>query len=193
MGVNWPALSIAIVDPAGHFAIMQKSILRGAGVTKFSVADGLAMLTKDLIIGRDVVLLNWTRADDGFAEIIAGVRAKDTSPDPFAPIVMIAALSHKSRVKTALDAGANSFIAAPFRASDICRHVARAVAAPATFVDAPGYFGPERRRKADPLFEGEERRVREAKLLTGAELQAERTRMRTTALSALEIKVSLGA
>ena len=62
---------------------------------------------------------------------------------------------------------------------------------PRRFVDITDYFGPDRRRRADPLYSGPERRSVDVALLEGENLAAERARMRATAMSALEIKVSI--
>lgn len=188
---RWEQLSVAIVDRAGHIAAIQKSILRGVGVRNYCLLDSIAALQKDLILARDVVLINWTAASDEFTEIVRAIRNKETSPDPFVGILLIAPLSHKKRVRAALDAGANSFLAFPFRAGDLTRHLAHIATEPCEFVDVAGYFGPDRRRAVDPLFGGDERRLAQCDLLRGEALDVERQRMRKTAVSALEIKVSI--
>lgn len=186
------ALSVVIVDAEGYLAGMQKSILRGFGVRKHSMVEALPALLKDLILGRDVILLNWTEASQGFVDLVAAVRNKHTSPDPFVGIVLADGGLCRSRVRAAVDVGVSSFLSIPFKPADMMRHL-QAAATPGVFVDAPTYFGPERRRKPDPYYEGEERRVAQSKLLSGEELAQERARMRQTAMSALEVKVSLSA
>lgn len=57
------------------------------------------------------------------------------------------------------------------------------------FIDAPNYFGPDRRVPGE-MIEHDERRTDQCRILEGAELVAERLRMRSTALAAFEIKVS---
>lgn len=191
MAVNWTALSIVIVDPSGHLAAMQKSILRGAGVRNINLVETSAALQQDLVIGRDIVPLNWISPTDDFVDVIRAVRARNTSADPFVSVILIAALKQSGRFKAALEAGANSCIALPFRAADITRHIAHVADVSIPFVDTPGYFGPDRRRRADPLYAGAERRTSAATLLAGDDLARERQRMRQTAMSALEVKVAL--
>ncbi len=190
MRIHWEALSIVIVDREGHLASVQKSILRGVGVRRYTMVENIAELQKDLILGRDIVIINWTSAGDGFADMIRSVRHKDTSPDPFVPIIVMSPAA-KWRLALALEAGATSFLRFPFSGADFLRHVAHAVTSPRRFVDITDYFGPDRRRRADPLYGGPERRSVDVALLEGENLAAERARMRATAMSALEIKVSI--
>jgi len=184
-------LSIAIVDAEGHLSSMQKSILRGAGVRKVGVVDSVSALYKDIIFGRDLVVINWTAADDRFTDIVRAVRHKEFSPDPFLGVVVVASCPVGARVRAALEAGATSFVKLPFRPIDVLRHVVNAGAAPDNFLDAPGYFGPDRRRRVDPFYLGPERRKQRWPLLTGDDLAKRRERMRNTARSALEMKVSM--
>ncbi len=184
------ALSVVIVDREGYLAGVQKSILRGAGVRRLSMVEGAAALQKDLILGRDAVLINWTEASDDFIDLIRAVRNKDTSPDPFVGIVLSASGLCRTRVRAAVDAGVSAFVSVPFRPSDMLRHIVRAAGPPEAFIDAPDYFGPDRRRKADPFYAGGERRTAQLPILEGDALASERARMRQTAMSALEVKVS---
>lgn len=191
MPVIWDKISIAIYDIEGHLASIQKSILRGAGARKVGVVESIGAAHKDIIFGRDLVLINWPGPGEGFADVVRGVRDKRISPDPFVGVIVVASCPVGARVRAALDAGANSFLRLPFRAADFLRHIEAASAPPASFIDTPSYFGPDRRRRDDPMFVGPERRARAATRLEGALLEKERERMRTTARTALEIKVSM--
>lgn len=173
MQPHWSALSIAMLDEHGHMATIQKSILRGVGARKVSVAESAAALHEDLHFKRDIVMLNWYTRDDGFAPIIAGLRDRATSPDPFVGIILVAPVTGRRRIERAIEAGANFFLRFPFSPADVIRHVAALAEGPGAFIDAPAYFGPDRRRRASAP-PGRDRRLTPPSVLAGPALAAAR-------------------
>jgi hypothetical protein len=77
----------------------------------------------------------------------------------------------------------------PFSAGDVASHVRYVTDKSWSFVEAPDYFGPDRRRRSE-AFPHVERRKGQRYLLSSQKFAAERARMRETALKAFEIKVS---
>ena len=71
---------------------------------------------------------------------------------------MLTAHSEKNRVEAARDAGASEFCAKPVTAAEMLRKVAAVIDRPRPFIRTESYFGPDRRRRDDPNFRGEERR-----------------------------------
>ena len=67
-----------------------------------------------------------------------------------------------SRVQDARNAGVNEFLAKPLTARGVVERLAQVIDHPRAFVKAGEYFGPDRRRRADPAFEGPFRRGADA-------------------------------
>lgn len=182
--------SIVIFDKDGHSASMQKSILRSAGLANNSAVENEKSLLKDLVIGRDVLLLNWEQEWDGAIALIKMVRDQNASPDPMVGIVVISSKLDATHARAALNVGVNTLIRAPFNATEIVKHVQHVTNAPWRFVRAPSYFGPDRRRRSAAAPEGGERRHDPCEILEGDVLAKERTRMRSTAIAAFEMMVA---
>jgi two-component system, chemotaxis family, chemotaxis protein CheY len=186
---NWAELAIAILDEAGHIATLQKSVLRGVGARKVVVAEDLDTLRNELQASRDVLLINWSRPDDSFVEVIAELRKRTVSPDPFVGIILVAPVIHRGRIERAVACGANSFLRFPFRATDLTRHIARLACEGDAFIDCPTYFGPDRRRRT-AVYEGPDRRIALARRIFGPELAEARQNFRAARLANLEAKVA---
>lgn len=184
--------SIVVFDREGNLASLQRSVLRAMGALNNGTVSTEQALLKELVIGRQLLLLNWQDDWDGLIELIGTIRNKSTSPDPFVGIVVLSQSLNAARSRAALDAGANSLVSVPFSAGHIMSHVQFVATKSWRFIDAPNYFGPDRRVHREP-HENEERRHLQCRILEGEELASERLRMRTTALKAFEIKVAHSA
>ncbi len=181
--------SVVVFDRDGNLASLQRSVLRAIGASNNGLVSTEQALMKELVIGRELILLNWNDDWDGLLELLGAIRNKSTSPDPFIGIVVLSSALSVARSRMALDAGANSLVAVPFSAGHITAHVRYVTTKVWRFIDAPNYFGPDRRVHEEPSGDPE-RRHAQCRVLEGADLVAERTRMRTTALAAFEIKVA---
>jgi DNA-binding NtrC family response regulator len=71
---------------------------------------------------------------------------------------MITGHSTLQRVSEARDAGISEFLAKPVTARGLLERLHQAVSHPRAFVKATEYFGPDRRRRADPAWSGPWRR-----------------------------------
>ncbi len=183
-------LAIVIYDREGYVSSIQRSILRGFGCSNHSAAENEKALLHELVIGRDLVLLNWEDNWDALLAMIKVLRDPATSPDPMVGIVVISSMLDVTRASAALNAGANSLIRSPFTAADVQKHVNHVTGAPWRFIRAAGYFGPDRRRRAGASPEGGERRQEQCEVLEGEALAKERARLRSVALAAFESMVA---
>ena len=190
--MNGSLPSVVVYDREGNLASLQRSVLRAMGVPGAGLVSSEQALLKELVIGRDLVLINWHENWDELVAMVKTIRAKHTSPDPFVGIIVLSQLLSAVRSREAIDAGVNSLVAVPFSAGHIMTHVHHVTKKAWRFIDAPNYFGPDRRVGAE-YYEGDERREGQCRILEGDELTAERTRMRSTTLAAFEIKVAHSA
>lgn len=181
------APSVVVFDRESHLASLQRPVLRAMGCSNGLACSEQALL-KELVIGRDIVLLNWNEDWEGLVGLIKTIRQKTTSPDPFVGIVVAAQGLNQTKSRSALDSGASSLLAVPFSAGHLMTHIHYVATKRWRFIDAPNYFGPDRRVHDE--YHEHERREGQCRILEGDELIAERQRMRTTTLAAFEIKVA---
>ncbi|HEX2801936.1 MAG TPA: response regulator, partial [Phenylobacterium sp.] len=89
------------------------------------------------------------------------VRLLRKSPNPavqMLPVIMITGHSTLSRVNEARDAGVNEFLTKPLTGRGVIERITLVVDHPRPFVNCTTYFGPDRRRRIDPNFQGPQRR-----------------------------------
>lgn len=106
----------------------------------------------------DIVIVDWHMEPVNGVELIEMIRRDETSPNPLVPIIMMTGYSALPRVITARDKGTTEFLVKPFSASDLARRLEHIINKPRDFVDAPDYFGPDRRRRRDENYDGPRKR-----------------------------------
>lgn len=148
-----------IVDDNHHMVNIVKTILRGFGMKDFfdarSPVEALELLRTTPV---DMIVTDYAMEPvDGF-QFVKKIRTAEDSQTRFVPVIMLTAYSEKSRVEAARDSGVNEFCTKPVTAEELYKKVRSIVNHPRTFVRTQGYFGPDRRRRENDHFEGEERR-----------------------------------
>lgn len=120
---------------------------------KLSLTDPIAasLGTVDLIIS-DFVM----PGVDGNL-FLRWIRTGNNVPDRFVPFLMVSGAADKYVVEQSRDAGVTEFLAKPFSAQSVADRILQVINYPRQFVLASGYFGPDRRRLAQPVQE--ERRL----------------------------------
>ena len=111
-------------------------------------AAPLDLVISDLVMSpiNGMLLLRWLRS------------AKE-SPNRFVPFIMLSGAADKDYVNACRDLGVTEFLAKPFAAEAVYKHVLEVIDYPRQFVATQRYFGPDRRRKSIPPFDGVEKRV----------------------------------
>lgn len=147
------------MDDNVHMLNIVKTILRGFGAVHVfetkSPEEANYRLRDDAI---DIIVLDYLIGDEDGVEFLKRLRDEKTSPTPYLPVIMLTAHSERARVEAARDAGVSEFCAKPVTAAEMIRKVAAVIDHPRHFVRSPTYFGPDRRRRADPAYQGQERR-----------------------------------
>jgi DNA-binding response OmpR family regulator len=86
------------------------------------------------------------------------VRNNAGSPNPYIPIIMVTGHTERRRIEQARDAGVTEIMAKPITAGNLFQRIGEIVERPRAFVKSLTYFGPDRRRRADPDYDGPFRR-----------------------------------
>lgn len=152
-------LRVLILDDNHHMCTILRTVLQGAGIRDVvearDAASGFEALRNSV---PDLALVDFQLGDLDGLEFTRLVRTADDSPMPHLPIIMVTAHSERSRVKDAIDAGVNEFVVKPVSARALVERINTVINNPRPFVKAPGYFGPDRRRRSDQNYRGPWRR-----------------------------------
>ncbi len=156
---NIERLNVLIVDDNLHMRFLVRMILKSLGVREILEAeDGDAAIRTLHNFDADIVICDWNMEPVDGIELTKKIRTSDDSPNAYVPIIMLTGHTEISRVVTARDAGVNEFLAKPVSASKIYQRIKVILDNPRQYVRTPTYFGPDRRRRQDPAYVGEERR-----------------------------------
>ncbi len=169
MSTGWGALRLLIVDDNRHMRAIVLELAQALGVRDARQAEhggeALAMLRR---AQADLAVVDLNMAPVDGVAFTQAIRTAPDSPDPHLPIVMMTGHAERARVEAARDAGVNEFVLKPLTAAALLGRMEAAIQRPRPFVRAPGYFGPDRRRRADPSYDGPPRRAEDR----GAALRA---------------------
>lgn len=153
-------LTVLVVDDNAQMLRLAAAMLRGLGVGEVSKEREAAQALASGRLERcDIILSHWLMEPISGIEFVRRVRNRSSSPKPFAPVIMICGATTIRYVGEARDAGVTEFLSVPFSPKLLYERLVHVIHHPRPFVDAPGFFGPDRRRKKDRYYKGEERRV----------------------------------
>ena len=160
--MRYELLKILLVDDNHHMRVLLAEILRAIGCRNIREAsDGAEGLQTLRSYPVDIVITDLAMQPlDGIDFVRLVRRAKD-SPNQMCPVIMITGHSTMQRVHEARDAGVDEFLAKPLTAKGVIERMTQVIDNPRPYVRAETYFGPDRRRRADPNFQGPWRREKD--------------------------------
>ncbi len=159
MSERLDTLRVMLIDDNQNMRAILAAVLDGIGVRTIAEcgngADALAMLRT---WRADIAIVDFEMTPVNGIEFTWLVRNSPDSADPYLPIIMMTGHAERERVFEARDAGVTEFIVKPITARSVIDRVNSVIFRPRPFVKTADYFGPCRRRRADPAFEGPWRR-----------------------------------
>ena len=135
--MRFELVTILLVDDNQHMRILLTEILRAIGVRP-------ARPPVHAVDGVDFVRL---------------LRNSQDSPNPMCPVIMLSGHSTERRIFEARDVGVNEFLSKPVTARGVLSRISQIIDHPRPFIRCEDYFGPDRRRRQDPSYQGPRRRV----------------------------------
>ncbi|WP_319533574.1 response regulator [uncultured Cohaesibacter sp.] len=166
INVDLSQLRFLVVEDNAHMRRVLRTLINGFGAREVSEAeDGATGLELFQSTQPDIVITDWFMPIFSGIELTRMMRNRDSSANPTVPIIMLTGHSEKKKVVDARDAGVTEFLCKPISANALYARVANCLVNPRPFIKAAGYYGPDRRRFANPLYKGSERRAGE----TGAD------------------------
>ena len=144
-------LRILLVDDNHHMRVLLTEILRAIGVKHvYEANDGAEALQVMRSNPIDIIMSDLAMQPLDGIDFVRLLRNSPDSPNPMAPVIMITGHSTQKRVQEARDVGVNEFLSKPVTARGVLERIAQVVDNPRAFVRTGAYFGPDRRRRADP-------------------------------------------
>jgi CheY-like chemotaxis protein len=156
-------LSVLVVDDNEHMRALLRAMLHAIGLREVLDAhDGSQAMTRLREREVDVVITDlWMEPLDGL-DFVRLLRRSPNSPCPTVPVIMVTGHATVQHVRDARDAGVDELLTKPVAARDLVDRLHNVVEHRRPYVRAGDYFGPERRRKADPAYDGPNRRAEDA-------------------------------
>lgn len=152
--------TILVVDDNHHMRMLIMEILRAIGVRDAHEAgDGAEALNVMRTKRIDLVITDIAMQPIDGVDFVRLLRNSNDSPNPTVPVIMITGHSTPARVNEARDAGVNEFLVKPVTAKGVLDRLQRVIDRPRQFIRTGDYFGPDRRRRADPDYKGPGRRA----------------------------------
>ncbi len=157
------ALHILIVDDNRQAAEIVRSLLQAVGAHSIhhttTAHEAFALMRQEAF---DLLIVdeNLGKGGEGL-ELVRRIRKDPASPSPYVAILMLTGYADERRVLAARDAGVTDFLVKPFTVTALLRHIEALILQPRVFVRSVDYFGPDRRRRPDPEYQGAERRRRD--------------------------------
>jgi CheY-like chemotaxis protein len=159
MNERLSALKVLIADDNVHLRTIVASILAGIGITKVrECSDGAQAIRCLKDWSPDIAIVDFRMKPIDGVEFTRHVRNAPDSPKPELPIIMLTGYADKSRVFEARDAGITELIVKPVTVRALLERINAVIYRPRHFVRTSRYYGPCRRRRQDPKFEGPFRR-----------------------------------
>ncbi|MDP6352491.1 MAG: response regulator [Alphaproteobacteria bacterium] len=146
--IDFSRISFLVVDDNQLSSEVLRDILTTLGADKIRrCPDSDAAID---ILGQgdiDVLIAEWNIGPLNGLELIEWVRHSVDSPNRMLPVIMVTANSAQEYVIRARDQGVTEFLAKPYSGEQIFGRLVSVIARPRQFVNADGYFGPDRRRR----------------------------------------------
>jgi len=157
--LRYDLLKILLVDDNHHMRVLLGEILKALGVRHiFEASDGAAALQMMRSTSIDIIMTDLSMQPLDGIDFTRLLRRSPDSPNQMVPVIMITGHSTMTRVQEARNAGVNEFLAKPLTARGVVERISQVIDHPRPFVKTESYFGPDRRRRADPNFHGPWRR-----------------------------------
>ena len=152
-------LRVLVADDNQHMRAIVTAVLKGIGVQHVrETHDGGEALAALREWNADVAIVDFRMEPIDGVEFTRLVRNASDSANPFLPIIMLTGYADRVRVVEARDAGVTELVVKPMTAKALISRLQAVILQPRSFIRTDDYFGPDRRRKANPDYPGPERR-----------------------------------
>lgn len=107
----------------------------------------------------EVILIEDNLPEADGVSFVSRLRRNEACRNRLTPVIMMAAAPDAARIRAARDAGVTEFLRRPFAAIHLEARLNQIFSAPRPNIATSAYTGPDRRRRSNPAFSGEDRRA----------------------------------
>ena len=166
MSKGLAALRVLVIDDNPQMRTIIGSVLRAVDVRNIHYApDGRIGVDAVLRLRPDICFVDYEMPNMNGLDFVSMVRGMG-GPERFTPIIMLTGHSDMLRLTKARDRGVNEFLGKPVTAKAILARLEAVIFRPRPFIDAPTFFGPDRRRRVVPDYAGPLRRDADQSVLS---------------------------
>ncbi len=152
-------LRVLIVEDNEHMRILLRALLNAIQIRKIKeCSDGAEALSVLPMYEPDFVLTDLSMANMDGIQFTRAVRELPNAALNILPIIMVTGHTERARIEAARDAGVTELLVKPVAAASLFQRIEEIIQRPRPFVRVAGYYGPDRRRHANPDYEGPWRR-----------------------------------
>ncbi len=161
--------TILVVEDSSYMQDLVTSMLKTFGVGDIlncsDANEAIELLTvtqartKSRYINNiDIVLTDWLMPKGSGEELLKWIRNNDKDSIRFLPVVVISGYTTIKVTNETRDLGANETMVKPISANGLASRICSVIDKPRSFIKAPHYFGPDRRRQ-QVAFTGADKRI----------------------------------
>lgn len=162
MALRLDRINVLVVEDLKPMRDLIVGALEAFGIGHIVTAnDGESGFAQFIKHTPDIVITDWMMEPVDGLELIQRIRKSPMSINRLVPIILITGYSAMSRVTRARDLGVTEFLTKPFTADDLAKRITHIINKPRDFVEAPNFFGPDRRRRKPDDYAGPRRREAE--------------------------------
>lgn len=160
MAYDFSEVKVLVAEDNMPMAELLKSLLFAFGIGEVWMArNGREALNIYHEQSIDLILTDWMMREMDGLTLVKMIRSGEKGTNQYVPIIMMTGFSEKRRVVQARDAGITEFLVKPFTARDLYKRIEEIIERPRQFVKSDDFFGPDRRRRRDPNYNGNPRRM----------------------------------
>lgn len=167
--------TVLLVEDSEYMSSLMCSMLKAFGVGDIltcrnaNEAIGIITITQArkksrFVTDIDIVVTDWLMPGGSGEELIDWIRSHEDDAVRFMPIILVSAYTTEKVIAMARDHGANESMVKPLSAKGLASRICTVIDNPRPFIQAPGFFGPDRRRQ-QMVWPGQDRRKTEPREL----------------------------
>ncbi len=172
--LNLSRLSVFVVDDNDYIRTTVENLLRQFRIERVQTAsNGEQAIENMKVAGKlgkgsvpDIIISDLVMAPINGLLFLRWMRSAKESPNRMMPFIMLSGAADVAYVNAARDLGTTEFLAKPFSAASVYKHLLQVIERPRQFVTTTKYFGPDRRRRKEKDWKATERRQKNEKDVT---------------------------
>lgn len=156
--LDFSKLKALVIDDSQFMRLLMYNVLNYMGVHDAKMVSSLKA-GYDIVLDYDIIIVDYEfEAEKTGSDFIKAIRSDENESIRTKPMIAVTGNTTLPVISELLEAGVNEIIAKPITPRSVYSKLSTLVQKPRPFFETDDYFGPDRRRRNDPNYTGEERR-----------------------------------